>query len=67
METSSLKKLTNSDRCDACGAQAFIRVQLESGELTFCGHHGNLNKEKLKPISTIWHDQTAALQRSFGE
>ncbi|MFY8050016.1 MAG: DUF7455 domain-containing protein [Aquiluna sp.] len=67
METSSLPRLTNSDRCDVCGAQAFIRVQLESGELTFCGHHGNLNKEKLKPISINWHDQTDALNRSSVE
>lgn len=64
METSSLPALTNSDRCDICGAQAFIRVQLETGELTFCGHHGNANKEKLKPISITWHDQTESLSRS---
>jgi hypothetical protein len=64
METSSLPALTNSDRCDICGAQAYIRAQLETGELTFCGHHGKANKEKLKPISITWHDQTETLSRS---
>ena len=61
METSSLPALTNSDRCDICGAQAFIRVQLETGELTFCGHHGNANKAKLEPIAKGWLDETAKL------
>lgn len=32
--------LTIADRCDRCGAQAFIRAVFLSGDLTFCGHHG---------------------------
>ena len=32
--------LTVTDRCDCCGAQAFVRALFASGELTFCGHHG---------------------------
>ncbi len=32
--------LTLADRCDRCGAQAFVRAVFVSGELTFCGHHG---------------------------
>ncbi len=27
------------DRCDVCGAQAYIHVKGVSGELFFCGHH----------------------------
>lgn len=27
------------DRCDRCGAQAFVEVTLEAGVLMFCGHH----------------------------
>lgn len=27
------------DRSPQCGAQAFVRVQTNSGELLFCGHH----------------------------
>jgi hypothetical protein len=32
--------LTLDDRCDLCGAQAFIRAVFIAGDLTFCGHHG---------------------------
>lgn len=53
--------LTAEDRCDACGAQAYIRVGLATGDLLFCGHHGNENKEKLEPIALSWHDETDRL------
>lgn len=34
--------------CDQCGsAQALYLVRLISGELAFCGHHFNKNKEAL--------------------
>lgn len=32
--------LTLADRCDLCGAQAFIVAFYPSSELMFCGHHG---------------------------
>ena len=56
-----LPALTAADRCDICGAQAFIRVVLASGDLVFCGHHGTANKEKLKPIAISWQDETDKL------
>ncbi len=32
--------LTESDRCDRCNAQAYVRVVLNAGgELLFCAHH----------------------------
>jgi hypothetical protein len=33
------KILKIADRCDRCGAQAFILATGVSGELFFCGHH----------------------------
>lgn len=30
-----------ADRCDKCGAQAFVLAKFGSGELMFCGHHFN--------------------------
>ncbi len=57
------EKLLATDRCDVCGAQAYIRVELEIGELLFCAHHGNANKEKLQPISISWHDQSDELSQ----
>lgn len=35
------KVLKISDRCDRCGAQAFVLATGVSGELMFCGHHYN--------------------------
>jgi hypothetical protein len=31
--------LTALDRCDSCGAQAYIHVIGVTGDLMFCGHH----------------------------
>lgn len=28
-----------TDRCDLCGAQAYVSTQLLTGELLWCGHH----------------------------
>jgi hypothetical protein len=56
--------LNAQDRCDVCGAQAYIRVSLATGELLFCAHHGNANKEKLIPIATNWHDESEKLTSS---
>lgn len=33
--------LTASDRCDRCGAQAYVKVIGNTGDLLFCGHHYN--------------------------
>ena len=63
MDQTAQPTLQATDRCDVCGAQAYIRVQLEVGELMFCAHHGNANKEKLEPISTSWYDQSEDLNR----
>lgn len=32
-------RLTAIDRCDACGAQAYVLAIGLSGELMFCAHH----------------------------
>lgn len=54
--------LTASDRCDRCGAQAFVRVTLPTGgTLIFCGHHARKHEEKLKLIATEYIDETDGL------
>ncbi len=53
--------LTGLDRCDSCGAQAYVRVTLASGELLFCAHHGAKFKEKLAPTAIAWHDESDRL------
>ena len=53
--------LTALDRCDSCGAQAYIRVTMSTGELLFCAHHGSQFKEKLSATALDWHDESARL------
>lgn len=53
--------LTALDRCDYCGAQAYVKATLASGELLFCNHHANEFKDKLQPVALEWHDESARL------
>lgn len=46
-ETTLEYVLTNNDRCDRCSAQALFLCKGITGELMFCGHHFNSNKESL--------------------
>ncbi|MEY4312974.1 MAG: hypothetical protein RLZZ319_483 [Actinomycetota bacterium] len=54
-------ELTALDRCDSCGAQAYVRVRLQSGELFFCGHHATEAKPRLEPVALEWHDETSRI------
>ncbi len=54
-------ELSALDRCDACGAQAYVRATLATGDLYFCAHHGAEVREKLEPIALEWHDETSRL------
>lgn len=54
-------RLTAADRCDNCGAQAYVLVEMESGELLFCAHHARKHREKLAPLAVRWHDETDRL------
>jgi len=53
--------LTAFDRCDSCGAQAYIKVTMASGELLFCAHHGAKFKDKLASTALNWHDESSRL------
>lgn len=57
--------LTASDRCDRCGAQAFVQVRLTSGgELLFCGHHAREHIDKVRPLAAEIHDFTHTIDQS---
>ncbi|MGL5858490.1 MAG: DUF7455 domain-containing protein [Angustibacter sp.] len=57
--------LTAADRCDRCGAQAYLRVQLGShGELLFCAHHGREHAPALAQRAAVIHDETDRLIRA---
>lgn len=53
--------LTATDRCDACGAQAYVRATLATGELLFCAHHASRFRDSIKPTALAWHDESAKL------
>jgi hypothetical protein len=58
----SNSQLTAADRCDRCGAQAYLRVELQSGgELLFCAHHAREHGDKLKEIAANVVDETHKL------
>jgi hypothetical protein len=54
--------LTAADRCDRCGAQAYLRVELQSGgELLFCAHHAREHGDKLRQVAVNLVDETDKL------
>ncbi|WP_432548200.1 DUF7455 domain-containing protein [Kineococcus sp. SYSU DK004] len=54
--------MTAADRCDRCGAQAYVRVLLSSGgELLFCGHHGREHRDALQGVARDIQDETRKL------
>ncbi len=59
--SSSERPLTTADRCDACGAQAYVRVVLASGELLFCAHHGHQNMAALEKQALFIQDESGRL------
>ncbi|MDQ1571076.1 MAG: hypothetical protein QOF79_1750 [Actinomycetota bacterium] len=66
VELDSPFQLSALDRCDSCGAQAYVRVTMASGELFFCAHHGAQFKEKLSATALEWHDESYRLLEEQG-
>jgi len=57
-----LAPLNAADRCDRCGAQAYLRVELVSGgELLFCAHHAREHGDRLREVAASIHDETDRL------
>ncbi|MUL42981.1 hypothetical protein FZ103_17700 [Streptomonospora sp. PA3] len=57
--------LTAADRCDRCGAQAYVRVVLNSGgELLFCAHHMREHDDSIRKIASEIQDETSRLQET---
>ncbi len=57
-------RLSAMDRCDSCGAQAYIAAEVNGSELLVCAHHGRKYEEKLRSIASSWHDETSRLTAS---
>jgi hypothetical protein len=60
--TAELSRLSALDRCDRCGAQAYVQVELiEGAELLFCGHHARQYEDKLREVAILILDETERL------
>ncbi len=65
MTTALAPELTAADRCDRCGAQAYIRARLVTGgELLFCAHHGREHLPALMDKAVDVLDETERLQET---
>ncbi len=59
--------LTAHDRCDRCGAQAYVRATLPGGtELLFCAHHAREHAPKFTALATHVQDETDRLLSEYG-
>ena len=58
-ESSHSNILTNADRCDQCGAQTFIWVNMPDSQngLLFCIHHFNKNEMELRKVAIDFIDE----------
>lgn len=59
--------LNASDRCDQCGAQAYVRIEFAPRpnrrmELFLCGHHYHRGEVKIRQTATAIQDETWRLQ-----
>ena len=61
-ETAVLEyRLTAADRCDSCGAQAYIAAEVNGSELLFCAHHGREHEAALAAAGATVRDETATI------
>lgn len=63
----AVKTLTATDRCDRCGAQAYLRVELPAGSVLLCGHHSDAHRSKLEELAALgkaqFHDELTRISR----
>ncbi|MBV7432114.1 DUF7455 domain-containing protein [Dermabacteraceae bacterium P13115] len=61
-QTMQAPNLTANDRCDRCGAQAYVKVSLVAGgELMFCAHHARAHADALNNVAAEVIDETGRL------
>lgn len=54
--------LEAKDRCDRCGAQAYMLANLNGGDLLFCVHHAQKFKDSLVAAGAEILDETEHLK-----
>jgi hypothetical protein len=56
--------LTLLDRCDRCGAQAYMRAFKDDLSLLFCGHHGKRYFPSLFAQGFLIQDETFRINKT---
>jgi len=52
------------DRCDRCGAPAYVQVVLDQGTLLFCAHHFVESEAPLRATARVVHDERHRLRHA---
>ncbi|WIB65414.1 hypothetical protein [Curtobacterium sp. MCBD17_040] len=52
------RTFTSNDRCDACGAQAYVAATFLASELLFCGHHYRKHQNAIEEQAAYVLDRT---------
>jgi hypothetical protein len=63
MAVSAPSLVRAEDRCDRCGAEALVRVELVASglPLTFCAHHYSQQAASLVSLAVVTHDERGTL------
>jgi hypothetical protein len=49
------RRITAQDRCDQCGAQAYVVTRINGTDMLWCGHDYRAGEAKLVALATrIW-------------
>lgn len=43
----AVSTLTAADRCDRCGAQAYVVARFPAADLLFCAHHAHAHRDRI--------------------
>ncbi len=55
------RELTAVDRCDACGARAWVRAVMPASDLLFCAHHAQKHLPALRQSALYIQDDRAQM------
>ena len=50
------RELDATDRCDSCGARAWVRAVMPASELLFCAHHASHHLPALEQAALFLQD-----------
>jgi hypothetical protein len=61
------KGMRTDQRCDRCGAQAYVEVAFKQHDLLFCAHHYEFHQDEIQKVSVLIADHRPWLRREEGK